>query len=293
MLVAGSVTAQHIDIANVPKPLFRDPVYDGAADANLIWNDETQEWWMFYTQRRANVSTQGTGWVYGTDIGIGVSKDNGKTWHYTGIAEGLNFEPGRNTWWAPCVRKLGNKYHMFVSYIRGVQFDWRGDGMIAHYTSKNLRDWKFERIVPHQTNVIDPTIHLMPDGNYGLWCTHHGKTWLATSKNLKKWTKHDRPVITDIPHEAPIVFRMNGVYWMVTDPLGDYSGLAVYRSEDCVNWERKSDLMLGGHADIAVDGNKGYIVYFRHFEKEGHSRCTSLHMSEIQEKNGELVVTHW
>jgi len=37
------------------KPLFRDPVFDGAADPRLIWNPQTKRWWMFYTNRRGNV----------------------------------------------------------------------------------------------------------------------------------------------------------------------------------------------------------------------------------------------
>lgn len=288
--ISLSIQSQSIDIANVPSPLFRDPVYDGAADPNLIWNDQTKEWWLFYTQRRANVSTQGTGWCYGSDIGIGISSDEGKTWRYFGIAEGLHREPGHNTFWAPAVRKLGDTYHMFVTYVRGVQFDWRGDGIIAHYTSKNLWDWKFVQYVPVETNVIDATVHELPDGRYGLWYTYKGDTWMATSKNLKKWELVGKPIITGINHEAPIVFQMGGSYWMITDPRGDYNGLAVYKSQDCMNWERKSDLHLGGHADVVVCGDKAYIVYFRHFKKDNNVNPSAIHMSEITIKDGELVV---
>lgn len=285
-----SAFSQSIDFANVPDPLFRDPVYDGAADPSLIWNDQTGEWWLFYTQRRANVSTQGTGWCYGSDIGIGISGDQGKTWRYFGIAEGLHQEPGHNTFWAPSVRKLGDKYHLFVTYVRGVQFDWRGAGIIAHYTSKNLWDWKFVQYLPLETDVIDPAVHPLPDGRYGLWYTHKGDTWMAVSKNLKKWETVGKPIITGINHEAPLVFEMGGSYWMVTDPRGDYNGLAVYKSADCMNWERKSDLPLGGHPEIAVCGDKVYAVYFRHFQKDNHSRASSLHMSELILKDGELAV---
>jgi len=38
------------------KPLFRDPVFDGAADPVVIWNPSVQRWWMFYTNRRANAA---------------------------------------------------------------------------------------------------------------------------------------------------------------------------------------------------------------------------------------------
>ncbi|MBP1767820.1 MAG: family 43 glycosylhydrolase, partial [Candidatus Aminicenantes bacterium] len=32
-----------------PAPLYRDPVFDGAADPSLIWNDKERSWWVFYT----------------------------------------------------------------------------------------------------------------------------------------------------------------------------------------------------------------------------------------------------
>jgi hypothetical protein len=38
-----------------PKPLYRDPVYDGAADPVVIWNPKVKRWWMFYTNRRATM----------------------------------------------------------------------------------------------------------------------------------------------------------------------------------------------------------------------------------------------
>ena len=40
--------------ARADKPLFRDPVFDGAADPVVVWNAAVQRWWMFYTNRRAN-----------------------------------------------------------------------------------------------------------------------------------------------------------------------------------------------------------------------------------------------
>ena len=53
-------------------PLFRDPVYDGAADPVVIFNRETKEWWMFYTNRRAILAGPLYSYVHGTDIGIAV-----------------------------------------------------------------------------------------------------------------------------------------------------------------------------------------------------------------------------
>ncbi len=90
-----------------PKPLFRDPIFDGAADPVVVWNPDAQAWWMFYTNRRANVpGLSGVAWVHGTRIGIAESRDRGTTWTYVGIAEiDLPPEVGgpaeTSTHWAP------------------------------------------------------------------------------------------------------------------------------------------------------------------------------------------------
>ena len=71
-----------------PAPLYRDPVFDGAADPSLIWNDKERAWWIFYTNRRANApdAQDGVRWCHGTDIGISSSADGGLTWTYRGTA---------------------------------------------------------------------------------------------------------------------------------------------------------------------------------------------------------------
>ena len=61
-----------------PKPLYRDPVHDGAADPALIWNHGEKKWMMFYTNRRAdlpNPDPKDVAWVHGTQIGIAESSD--------------------------------------------------------------------------------------------------------------------------------------------------------------------------------------------------------------------------
>src|SRR5580704_1361533 len=46
-------------------PLFRDPVHDGAADPVVVWNRAKKAWWMFYTNRRADLAdTNGVTWVH-------------------------------------------------------------------------------------------------------------------------------------------------------------------------------------------------------------------------------------
>lgn len=67
------------DIEHAPAPLFRCPIYDGCTDPTLEWNEERREWWIFYTQRRANVpNLQDVACVYGSKVGIAATKDNGK-----------------------------------------------------------------------------------------------------------------------------------------------------------------------------------------------------------------------
>ena len=58
MILTASSTflfSQEIQGKMGEKPLFRDPVYNGAADPTVIWNQKEQKWFMFYTNRLANV----------------------------------------------------------------------------------------------------------------------------------------------------------------------------------------------------------------------------------------------
>lgn len=82
-------------------PLFRDPVYDGCSDPTVVYNQEENSWWMFYTQRRASLPVVGVSGSFGTEVGIASSPDGGKTWVYRGTAQGLSIDWGHNTFWAP------------------------------------------------------------------------------------------------------------------------------------------------------------------------------------------------
>lgn len=67
----------------VQAPLFRDPIYDGAADPTIIWNHREEQWWIVYTNRRTNSPGPKFTWVHGTDLGIASSPD-GQHWTYRG-----------------------------------------------------------------------------------------------------------------------------------------------------------------------------------------------------------------
>ena len=71
-------------------PIFRDPVEDGAADPVVIRRVGTDEWWMFYTNRRPAADGPKSTWIHGSRIGLAMSIDSGASWHYRGLVEGLD-----------------------------------------------------------------------------------------------------------------------------------------------------------------------------------------------------------
>ena len=54
------------------KIIFRDPVFDGAADPTVIRRESDGRYFMFYTQRRATLECSGVEWAHGTKIGVAV-----------------------------------------------------------------------------------------------------------------------------------------------------------------------------------------------------------------------------
>ena len=260
------------------KPLYRDPIFDGPTDPVVVWNREKREWWMFYTARRAAAPGQGVSWVHGTDIGIAISEDAGENWLYIGTARGLDYEPGRNTYWAPEIFWAEGSYQMFVSYIRGVPDRWEGHARkILHYTSANLMDWRLSGEVDlNSDKVIDAAVYQLPNGDYRMWYKDEARnshTYSADSGDLLAWSR-PVPVITNVEHEGPNVFELSDRYWLIVD---EWRGLGVYRSTDLENWEwqglildvpgkRAHDADIGRHADVVEsgDGQTAYIFYFTH-----------------------------
>jgi len=287
-----------------PAPLYVDPVYDGAADPTLVWNREEQAWWMLYTARRANQSTEpGVRWCHGTDIGIAVSPDGGRTWNYRGAARGLAFEAGQNSWWAPEVFWHDGLYHLFVSYVPGMHEDWSGKRHILHYTGANLLDWTFVGILPLSSErVIDPCLYHFPDGTWRMWYkdeADESHIYLAESRDLNTW-KVIGPAETTRGQEAPNVFRLGGYFWMLTDS----GGMHHYRSNDGLSWEdqgpfmweagkRPDDNYRAQHPDVVVLDNAAYIVYFvhphgaRHTEPDKHRSV--IQAAQLEVRDGRLV----
>ena len=276
--------APFFGVAQQPNaPLFRDPIYDGAADPIVVWNRVENNWWMLYTARHANQALQGVAYCFGTNIGVASSDDNGKTWVYRGELD-LDFEKGKNTFWAPDVIFHNGLYHMFVVYYRGVRSHWGGYPVIHHYTSSDMWDWK--HIGPLELSsdrVIDATLAKMKDGKFRMWYKDEARgsiTMMSESDDLYSWTTDTTNVaIGGDSHEGPKVFEFKGYYWMLTD---EWQGMRIYKTKDLTNWEkqglildkpggRSEDSPSGAHGDVVVVNDKAYVFYFTHPGRSKHS----------------------
>jgi len=283
-------------------PIYADPILDGAADPAVIKRRGTNEWWMFYTNRRATFEGAGVEWVHGSPIGIAVSTDGGASWHYKGTVAGLDdpADPGLNTHWAPEVIWAEGEYHMYLSYITGTPDRWPGyERHIVHYVSDDLQQWK--RIGPLHLNsnyVIDAAVAKCPDGLYRLWYKDEGNgssTGVATSTNLYDWTNGGVAIPATPGHEGPNVFVLGGWYWMIVD---EWRGLGVFRSDDAIAWARQGlildrpgadplDRQIGRHADVVVNGDEAAIFYFT------HPHWSAAHTAEAQGFSDRRTVIHW
>lgn len=284
----------------VKAPLYRDPIYNGAADPMVIRNVSNGNYYMFYTQRRANQQVENVSFAYGTAIGVAESH-NGENWHYRGALD-LGFEFGHNTYWAPEIvyDEVSGLYHMYVSYIQGVYSDWEGTATIEHYTSKDLFYW--DHIGPlsfGSKRIIDPCLFKLPSGVWRMWYKdecHHDNTCYADSENLYDW-EFKGIATDDEAQEGPNVFEFAGRYWLIADV---WRGLAVYSSDDCEHFyrqkgeilstygKREDDGTRGAHADVFTIGDRAFIVYFTHPDASRFER-SSVQMAELKVEDGVLT----
>ena len=296
-------------------PIYQDPVENGAADPTVIHRAGTDEWWMFYTRRRADHQSADFQWIHGSPIGVAVSRDAGLTWTYRGTVAGLDdpADEGLNTHWAPEIVNIGGLYHMFLSYITGTHPDWNSRRTIVHFTSPDLETWTRVGPLPLPSdNVIDAAVAPCPDGLYRLWYKDEAKgssTWVATSRDLYDWQ-----VVGEVipgkdggfPHEGPNVFPLGGYIWMIVD---EWRGQGVFRSTDAVTWERqglilgepgadRQDKRFARHADLVTQGDWAALYYFTHPEWEETSgnppmtpaeRATVIHVARLTVEDGRLV----
>jgi hypothetical protein len=297
-----------------PKPLYRDPVHDGAADPALIWNRAAKRWMIFYTNRRADFHSSDVNdvrWVHGTRIGVAESTDGGTTWKYAGTAK-LPYGKADYTFWAPYLLWERGLYHMYVVVVPGTFNNWNAPRDIVprdivHFTSNNLTQWKFvAKLKLSSDRVIDPYILRLDDGTWRLWYKDerdHSFIHYADSPDLYKWT----PVgaaIDDRPSEGPIVFRWKNNVWLIVDA---WNGLGVYRSTDALHWVRQKENLLAGagrfptdrsdghHADVVVSGGRAFLFYFVQLKGEDmkpgdpdSAHRSVLQAVELEEQDGEL-----
>lgn len=264
-----------------PKPLFRDPVHDGAADPVVVWNPLEQKWFMFYTNRRANrTNAVGVDWVHGTRIGIAESADGGATWRYRGVADIAHGGPDYSHW-APEIVEHAGRWHMFLTIVPGTFTDWNAPRYLAHLTSTNLLRWRYEATLPLPGDrLIDACALRLPDGTWRLWYNNERdrkSIYCADSPDLAQWTPTGK-AIGDRAGEGPKVVRWRGRYWMVVD---NWQGLGIYRSDDAVTWTRQpvnlleqpgrgaDDQVKGGHPDLVISADRAFLFYFTHPGRRG------------------------
>jgi hypothetical protein len=296
------------------KPLFRDPVYDGAADPTVIWNRAEKKWFMFYTNRRANASeaeAPGVSWVHGTKIGVADSADSGATWKYRGTAD-IAYGGQGMTHWAPEVLYHEGLYHMYLTFVPGIFTDWEHPREILHFTSSDLLKWNYEATLKLACDrVIDACVHRLPDGTWRLWYNNerdNKSIYFADSHDLYHW--EDRGKVAGVgerPGEGPNVFRWKGHFWMVVDV---WKGLGVYRSEDALDWTVQPGNLLatpgkgvedganGGHPDVVVSGDRAFCFYFLHPGRQGtikpsdesyEQRRSLIQVVELHYANGTIT----
>ncbi len=279
------------------KPLFRDPVFDGAADPVVIYNRKRGTWWLVYTNRRANApGLVGVSYVHATHLGIAESTDGGVTWRYYGI---MNLPIGgpEDSHWAPEILFHDGLYHMFLSFVPGIHEDWGGTREMHHLTSTDLENWQHQSELALSSNrVIDACVYRLPGGTWRMWYNNEPDNKAinyADSPDLFTWQDCGKAT-GDVPGEGPYVFEWHGYYWMIVDI---WMGLAVYRSANAENWHRQpfsileepgtgeDDCVKGGHAMVQVSGERAYLFYFTHpgrVPHAGDADCYDTRRSSIQ-----------
>ena len=291
-----------------PKPLFRDPVYDGAADPVVVWNRRERKWYMLYTNRRAKATdAPGVEWVHGTRIGVAESADGGATWKYKGTAQ-IDYGPADYTHWAPDVIYHAGAYHMYLTVVPGIFKDWNATRDIVHLTSGDLLKWKYESTLKLASDkVIDASVARLPDGSWRMWYNNERdkkSIYYADSPDLYRW--HERGKALGERGEGPKVFRWKNRHWMVIDV---WRGLAIYSSEDLLKWTRQpahileapgrgaDDQVIGGHPDVVVSGERAFLFYFTHPGRQGprakedgyEQRRSSIQVVELELRDGAIV----
>jgi hypothetical protein len=298
----------------MPKPLYDDPIYHGAADPVIIYNKKKKCWWMFYTNRRASIADSTVQWVHGTRIGIAESKD-GVHWKYKDTAN-IDYRPDSGyTHWAPDVIEHKGIYHMYLTYVPGTFKDWSHPRVIVHLSSKDLLNWKYESTLKLvNEKVIDASVFKVNDSLWRMWYNNEkdGKSiYYADSKDLYSWVDKGKAIATR--GEGPKVFYWPAAsgapqkYFMIVDA---WKGMEIFSSDDLLTWKKQAnrileypgkgldDQAIGGHCDVVVNNGRAFVYYFTH---PGRSKANPakkgsyddkrsvIQLAELKYANGEIT----
>ncbi len=209
---------------------------------------------------------------------------------------------GRPTWCA----MTWALFHMFLTAVPGIFEDWNHPRHIVHLTSKDLRKWRDARPVKLATDrAIDASVIRLPSGGWRLFYnneTDNKAIWYADSPDLENWTDRGK-LITDQAGEGPKAFQWRGKWWLITDV---WNGLAVYRSDDGLEWKRQpgnlletpgkgvDDAVKGAHADVLVSGDRAWLFYFTHPGRKDtkadtyETRRSSIQVVELKQEGDSL-----
>ncbi|KAA5545597.1 sulfatase-like hydrolase/transferase [Roseiconus nitratireducens] len=95
-----SVKGGKRQLGNVTRPMFADPHYNGSCDPEIVWNAHENEWFIYYTARRA---TRESASYVGTPLGV-ISSPDLLNWRFRGYCafDGRKGTPDNaDTHWAP------------------------------------------------------------------------------------------------------------------------------------------------------------------------------------------------
>lgn len=310
-----------------PVPLYTDPNFRGAADPEVIWNEAEEEWWIFYTSRRA--VCEGAP-LPALAIGVASSKDWIK-WEHKGYIkiDGVGgTATGGDILWAPGIVREGNEYHMFLTFKKGNGRGQRwgiSESMLLHLKAPQddlLNGWQTYKVMHVPFSSIDAT--LLHDGE--LWHLYHrdlvkGKQGVnvfeATTPDLnlpaEEWD-YKGAVKGDVNkmkingyhyQEAPFVFKWKGTYWMMTDYTS--GGIPLYSSKDLKKWsfvdelltkdsDNPADTGLSRHPGVVVLGDRAFLFYFcqpgleKVNGKESGDQTCLINIRELEYSNGTISV---